>query len=1016
MSTYFCRWVAVGFLFWQHVLSLGAAVENISDDPRSPFLIRSWQTAQGLPNPTIHAIAQTRDGYLWLATDGGLARFDGVNFRVFGLKDGLGSLHINTLLVDRQDALWIGTIGGGLSRLVAGQIKTFTTRDGLLQDSIGALAETAQGEVWVGTFQGLCRWRHDRFEVVDPRLGRSLIYGIADDGLGNVWVSTLHEGLWRYTDGTFFTNAGPAGYTNLSPYRLLVDDQKRLWVSSRFQCLVCCDHGQWSRYDTNQGLPPIVIGSLGQAPDGTIWAGSISRGLYYLQAGQFKAVRKKDGLPDEATLAVFAGTTPFLWVGSQAGGLSRIGPKKLSVYHVLENNEPDAAECLLRSVAQTGDGEIYVGTFLQKLYHQTGRTFERVMDTKPMNGYVYVEAMMSGRDGSLWWGAGPSVFQWQHGKMLTSCPNPPWLENDRVWSMCEDRAGSIWVGTYNGQCGRFKDGQFTPLKNLPNKPVATLVQTADEALWLGTFGGGLLRWQAGQLTTFTTKDGLGCNLIRALLADADGSLWIGTDGGGLTHYINGRFVTFTTAQGLISDSVVQILEDDAGHLWLGGNNGICRVSKAMLADVAGGRMDSIHSLPFGVVDGMASAECMACFNAALKTKSGELYFLTQKGIVVIDPRQQTNTLKLPDVKLEELVVEDRVLKKSEWAASEKSVHSAPEKSPLELKIPPGYQGVEFQYTGFNFDETEGIQFRSRLVGLDSDWSQTSRNRKVLYHYVPPGQYRFQVMACNSDGIWNPILAEVAFKVLPFFWQTVWFKLVVILTVICLAGGVIYYRERRRYWAQLQRVKQEQEQERMRIAHDLHDELGSQLTSIAYMGELASRDDMSPQAVKQQVGGITERVRQTMSTMSEVVWTINPKNDSLPNIVNFLCDYTQRFLAVTPVRWRLEADPEFPPLTIPAQSRHNLLMAAKETLNNSVRHAGATLIQLDIHVKNGWLEVRISDNGRGFEVSQARAGGNGLGNIQSRLESAHGRAEIISQTGQGTSIVLLLPLPEIAQSK
>ena len=316
--------------------------------------------------------------------------------------------------------------------------------------------------------------------------------------------------------------------------------------------------------------------------------------MFYFKDGKFNVLRMKDGLSDDAICSLFVDKQENLWVGTRSGGLDRVSPRKLSVCRVLE----DSSERLPISLAQTTNGDLWVAASGHGIYHWSGGKFEQLLKTLPAAGHLFVGALLAAHDGSLWWGAGPALFQWKDGDILSDFERERWLRGDRILSLCENQGGGMWVGTYNGQLQLLQQGRFSAIHGLPEKPLTALAQEADGTLWIGSIGGGLARLQNGKIDVFTTKDGLRSNLIRALQLDKDGTLWIGTVSGGLARWAHGQLTSFTSQQGLIDDTILQILEDDSGNLWLGCNRGICRVSKQSLDDLADGKTSSVHPLAF----------------------------------------------------------------------------------------------------------------------------------------------------------------------------------------------------------------------------------------------------------------------------------------------------------------------------------------------------------------------------------------------------------------------------------
>jgi ligand-binding sensor domain-containing protein/signal transduction histidine kinase len=991
-----CGGMCLVFLGMRHIafgrlllLGIGAGLPAFADPaPISnapPFLIRSWQTEQGLPHNSVGAITQTHDGYFWVGTDAGLARFDGVRCRVFGLQDGLGVPQIAALLEDRHGVLWVGTAGGGLSRYDHGKFQTFTVKDGLAGDSISALLEGFNDDLWVGTFTGVSRWRNGQFEPASDGLDSTFVFELAKDRQGNVWAATLHNGLMRFRDGKFAVVNGPEGVTNIDPRCLLVDNKDRLWVGSRDKFILSCEDGKWTSYGANEGLPEVVFNRLAQTRDGVVWAGSLDEGLYYCQSNRFKALRKQEGLPDDAILALFTDGEGFLWAGTESGGLSRIGPKRISVYHPMEG----PSECRLRSLVQTTNGALWVGTYGQGLFRWQGDHFEQLLQGK-LGGHMLLEAVLAARDGSLWWGAGPAMIQWRDGRVLSSLSDTPWTRNDRIWSLCEDRGGGLWVGTYNGKVGLLRQKKFTPLQGVSAKPVTALVQEPDGTLWIGTLGGGLIRRQDEKLAFFTVTNGLRSNLVRALLLDSQGSLWIGTDGGGLSRRTRGQWANFTTRHGLLDDTILQILEDDDGSLWLGCNRGLCRVSTAALNEVAEARSAELHPLVFGSSEGMPSEECVGNFAAALKTSDGRLCFSTAKGIVVIDPRSVTNNSPSPAVLLEDILVDNQL-------------------NPMLGKIAPGRHSLEFHYTGLSFEAPEKIRFRYRLEGLDTDWVNAGEGRVARYPYVPPGPYRFAVTACDSAGQWSRSAAEVAFFVQPQYWQTNWFRVAAGLLLLGGIGGGIRRVERRRYKARLRRLEQEQamERERARIARDLHDELGSSLSYISMLSDLGQSRDNSVDQFRKRVEKISNFSIRTARALDEIVWAVNPRNDSLRSLLLYLTQYARELFEDTGMSCRFQIPDDLPQVSLLPDMRHDVFLTVKEALNNALKHSRATEIFLRAEIVGQQMELLVQDNGAGFDLAavQSRSVRNGLTNMRQRVEGLGGQFQVETTPGQGATIRL-----------
>lgn len=1021
------HWLGGRFLGWRACLFglgllgtggvQGADITNLSAATNAPsFTTRVWTTKQGLPENTVTALRQTRDGYLWVGTTDGLARFNGVQFRLYGIPDGLPHTSIKALLEDRQGTLWVGT-EQGLARRSAGSSAAAEFVTELSGVIIYSLAQDAAGQIWIDSSRGLYQWQNGKLKRADPIPGlpAEIITLLYADKAGTLWVWGTSQKLFQIKQGQAVEV--PVDFPlpkNRFIYDLLEDSQGRLWISPGNGYLICRENGVWHQFGRAQGVPYDFIATLAETQDGTVWAGSHGRGVFYQPPGQFDRLNPQPSVTDGIIYALCPDTEGNLWVGTDARGLICLRPKQLTT---LDSNV-GLSNVVVHAITQFSDGRLVAATE-GGIYYQTNGRFERQRKSQA-DSFPWTRSVLVRKDGNLWWGTSEHLFD------LASTLEPDFGQRDLKSSsspvvtlcLCEDRATNLWAGTTQG-LWRWQDDKLIRVTAVPSTAhIQALAVAPNGAMAVGTERAGIYLLAPGQTNRYTTQDGLKSNSIRALYYDADGVLWIGTRSGGLSRLQDGKIVTYTTQEGLLSDTISQILEDDTGALWLGGNRGISRVDKEELAELTAGKITRLRPLNLGEEDGMLAEECSGGTNPnALKDKDGRLFFSTLKGIVVIDPKLFWQQELPPAVVIEELLVNGRAHPVVAGLAGEIPAPSGLHE-PAEIVLPPGQNNIEFHYTGLHAKAPESIAFRYQWGDHDLEWVNVDARRFVNFTKLAPGHYRFHVQAANQDGGWPQSGATLRLYVQPYFYQTWWLQIGVAGLGALILALLVRYLVKRRILHRLHMLELERtlENERRRIARDLHDELGARMTGIAHLGELAIRNTQSADEMKQQVGAITNRVQQLMGAMDEVVWTINPKNDSLPNMVNFLTDYAERFLAVTGIHWRLGGDLEFPPLPVSAQSRHNLLLAAKETLNNAVRHASATLIQLDIHIDNGGLAVVIADNGQGFDTTNPRAGGNGLKNIHSRMELIKGRAEISSQPGKGTITTLWIPLPPLPADK
>ena len=955
------------------------------------FVCRAWGVEDGLPQDSVTAILQTRDGYLWLGTRSGLARFDGVRFTVLGVAEGLQGLHVRTLCQDQQGALWIGT-ASGLSRYHKGRFTTFTTRDGLPGDLVNDVAQDGEGGLWVATSTGLSRWQEGRFQPVRAEQGlpEPHVRNLAVDAKGAIWASVLNCGLLRWDGRAFASEAASAELRRQEPYCLTRDGQGRIWAGYRGMVL-CFTGATATAYGRAEGVPNARIDCLAADAGGTMWAGTFDRGLYYLREGKFQQVPPSSGLTDTAVQALAPDREGNLWVGTRVGGLNRLKVARVATLRILDQ----ATEIKPMSLAEEPENVLWVGTSGRGLYRILEGTPAQMSRDHPQ---MHVRALAVTRDGSVWGGRGETLCQWKDSQLARCFENEPWLRGDAVECLCETAAG-LWIGTRNGRLVRWTGEGFAVFTNgLPASRITTMAAERDGTLWVGFHGAGLGRIQDGACRVYDKANGLLSATVRALLVGKGGTLWIGTEGGGLSRLKEGRVYTFSAGQGIRQKTIVQLLTDDQGLLWLGTYRGIYRVAVGELEAVAAGKRAQVHPLVLDRSDGMQSAQCIGASGAALRTRSGQLWFCTDRGIAIIDPQRPLEEVVSPRVHLEQLRVDDRP-----WPTGMAGNGLSP------MQIPPGNQQIEFRYTGLNLGCPERVRFRYRLEGLDPDWVDAGERRRANYSYIPPGKYRFRVTARNGHGLWATDEASLALTIEPQVWQTWWFRTGL---AGALAAGLVVsvrYVSFRRLQRQLRLAEQQAalQRERARIAKDIHDDLGANLTQIALLGELAQRDEGRQDKVAQRLGTISTTARQAIKALDEIVWAVNPRNDTLSQLVEYTGQFALDYLRLAEIRCRLDFPDILPARELSTEVRHNLFLAVKEALTNVVRHAAATEVWFRVRVTDAALELAVEDNGRGFSPVPGRRTGNGVPNLCQRLSDIGGEARIESRPGTGTQVVLRL---------
>ncbi|MCL5098500.1 MAG: ATP-binding protein [Candidatus Omnitrophica bacterium] len=1022
-----------------------AAVESLPEDIpfraglSAGYLIDHWQTEDGLPQNTVTSILQTRDGYLWIGTMGGLARFDGLRFTVFGVRGSAGPSDNRILCLDEdtQGRLWIGTEGGGLCLYEHGTFTTFRTADGLSSDIVRTIAEDASGRIWIGTASGFNRWENGRFVAVLPSSSLALgeINGLAPSRGGGVFVSS-GKGFWKIDKDRI----SPLDWANSRVEMLTrqgIFEDRAGWIWGYGDAFLWrWRQGRLEDLSGLGGTAPTAVSALLEGSQGGVWIGTVGRGLFRFEAGRFSNLTVRDGLSQDHIRCLYEDLEGNLWIGTETGGLNRLRRRRLTVY----SNQQGLANEVITSLAEDDRGELWVGSNGAGLYHGKDGQFE---NSQGWNRYVnsaFIGSLCPGGKNCLWagtWGRG--LWQIKAGQTFHFVGGQQFF-GDAVLAMCPDDGDGLWIGTARTGLYHYDGRQFqvyTAKDGIANQNLCAIVRARDGALWIASNGGGLNCRRRNRFTVYDTGDGLPSNLVRALFEDATGQLWIGTGGGGLSCWIGGRFRNLSSRDGLPDDFISQILEDNQGNLWFGSNHGIFRVSKQELADRLEGGRQALHCVSYGKEEGMPNLECTAGFHpACLETRDGKLWFSTVEGLVMVDPAGMKINRLAPPVMIERVLAdgetcEDRPgrskpvqaglafrqitlsgLRTNQLQALSHRLDGMA-RSETVVSVPPGTRSLEFDYTALCLTAPQKVRFKYQLVGFDKDWIEAGAERWARYTRLPPGNYRFRVTACNNDGVWNKAGSSLALFVVPFFWQTWWFKTAIGLVGIAGLTAMVRYLLLKRMQRQLalMEMRNALEKERTRIASDIHDSLGASLMQIALLGELVEADQTEPGKFVPHSRSISDIARSMGRTMDELVWAVRPENDHVESLVSYVSRFSRDYLQLANISFRLDCPVQFPHVVMATEMRHNLFLAVREAVHNAVKHSGASTVVLRFALDENLLTIQVADNGRGFTPNPMAdsPSGDGLKNMKKRLADLGGQCVVESRPGAGTRIRFALAI-------
>ncbi len=734
--------------------------------PITQYVHDVWTTESGLPQNSVLAIAQTPDGYLWLGTEEGLSRFDGIRFVTFNKRNtpGFQSNEVDALLVDRRGDLWIGSHGGGLTLLSHGVFKSFEKRDGLSNDFVRALYEDERGDLWIATDGGgLNRFRSGKFEAYTRKDGLpdNAIFSLCGDKKRGMWVGT-HAGLSHWSEGRFTNLTKKDGLPGDDIRSVYVDREGTLWVGAGGAGLAHITSTGIRSYTTRDGLSGNNVWSLFEDNSGALWVGTLGGGISRFYNGNFSRFTAKEGFSGDDVWAITQDREGSLWIGSSGGGLNRLRDASFVTYGTPEGLSSD----VMLAVYQDREGALWLGTSDGGVNRiQNGKITQfTARDGLPDN---QVFSIAEDRHGDHWFATRKGLSRLSNGK-FTTYKSDSGLPNDLILCTYSDSKGDLWVGTREG-LSHFDGRRFTTYRAKEGASLGVLSiyeDLRDHTLWIGT-GGGLAHFANGRFRTYTKSNGMSSNVVRAIFGDSTGTLWLGTDGGGLDRFKNGRFTSFTTRDGMFDDTIWQILDDDGGRLWMSCDRGIFEVAKSQLNAFAEGKIRQISSTSFGVADGMRSRESNGGFQpAGWRLRDGRLAFPTMKGVAIVNPGQLITNRVEPNVSVERVLIDGHELSGSTLSS-----------------VPPGKGQLEFQYTATSFIEPQKIRFKYILQGFDNSWTDAGSRRTAFYTNIPPGEYQFLVMACNSDGVWSRINGSASFTLRPHFYQTWPFDAAVVLAVL-----------------------------------------------------------------------------------------------------------------------------------------------------------------------------------------------------------------------------------------
>jgi signal transduction histidine kinase/ligand-binding sensor domain-containing protein len=973
--------LALGFsLLWTlcGIASLSPPAQ--AEDPNS-FGHQSWSTENGLPQNSVHQVFQSADGYIWIATEGGIARFNGVDFKIFNseLTPEITSDDICCFAQSRTGPLWIAT-SDGLLQYSAGAFRRYSIADGLTTNRIANLAVADDGALLLLTTEGIVSFNGSRFSTISlPSSSIPSAIGTAHDG--SIWIAS-NSGIFQYLDGRILPLPLSSTSTPKDIQGIGFLPDHSLWLRTSTN-LTVLQNGHSRTLTIGHDLPASPIQAVLAGSQGELWIGT-HRGLFALDkiGNHPQAV---SALGSGSILSLTQDKEGNLWVGTETSGLQILRPENFRTI-------PRLSDHLITAITQASDGAMWVGTDGDGLDRLRAGNIQHLSTHSGLLSETIL-ALAPAADGSMWIGT-PDGLNHIEGAKVRTYTSADGLPDDLIRSLLCDDDGSLWIGTRHG-LAHLQNDRFVTLTHsdgLGSDLVGALLKSHtsnSHDLWVGTLDG-LARLRDGHIKTFTKIDGLSGDTITALAEDPHGALWIGTKGAGLNALTATGFISLHRND--LPQTIDSILQDDRGNLWLGSSRGIIRVSTAALLKCRSLSTCDPHPVSYGRADGMPTEEAVGVGHpAAWRTPEGVLWFATRKGVAVTDPTHLAENLVPPPVVIERFTVDgvDMPL------------------TSTEQHIAPGHTSFAFEYAGLSYVAPAKVRYRYLLEGFDQRWTEAGSRHIAYYTNLPPRHYRFRVQAANNDGIWNETGAQIVFNVRPPFYRRLWF-LPLVLGLSAVVAFLLYRLRVRRLQSQFQAVLAE----RNRVAREIHDTLAQSFVGVSVQLELTSQllAHSQTDAATKQIDQTRTYVREGLAEARRSIWNLRAitAQNSLPTRLTRLADqWNQKKLST-----RLNITGTYRPLAQPFEDE--VFRIAQESLANAARHANATQISTDLRYDATRLILSISDNGSGFQVTDGHLSANGHFGIQGMRERAaqiRAQLTIESSPGNGTTVLLDAPISE-----
>ncbi|WP_334319669.1 histidine kinase [Termitidicoccus mucosus] len=1003
------RWFCVGYAVLVRLVTFDSWLDAQEASPNlhtrtSGFITRGWDAEDGLPHNAVNKVIRDRHGFLWVATQLGLARFDGRQFVTYRVPDDftLGGYNIRALALEDDHTLLMLTGGDKLVRLRDGVFELHPANGKMEGSRMRELAVDENGDIWIGTETSKClRWNGNELQTFGAAEGvnaRGASFTFANGQQKRLWVAGGdflgwhdEEGLHEYahkTGNSFYVAPARSG---------------GVWVAAR-EHLAKIENNRWRIVYSETDWPARRLGiqDIFEADDGALWIATKRDGVFRLVDGVLTHVP----MPQERAMSITDDIDGNVWLGMHGGGLVRAKPQR----HVLLNTAAGLPSDVSSSVCEDGNGALWCANQSGGLVRMKNGNIS-IATMAAAESIPYISSVCADKHGRIWAGSVSGLY-WTtvKGNGPHDGGGERWLLQHyaglgkvNVQSLFCASNGDLWVSWGGRHLGVLRAGkmhEFTQTDGFHGERVMGIAERKNGEIWIGIVRDTLLRFDqnTGKFEQHPLHDSTRFNRIHSLFVDSEDRLWIGTIQG-LLLWRGNESRLFTQADGLPDETINQVVEDDYRRLWVNSRRGIFHASTKQLlavADTPGKKVSAIllgHDENLDGISGLLGSQPMSC-----KTRDGRVWFITYRGVIGFDPPDSREARKPLPVYIDAIAANGRA-----------PIIPAPG---AETRIPSGAIPLEIRFTALNFSTPERTQIWRMLEGYDPEWIDAGGERKAIYPRLPPGRYVFRVQAGDSDsGILTQSEASLIIIVAAAWWQTWWartFALLVFATIVAWCARRMSFRILKR---RLRRLEHEHalDRERTRIAHDLHDDLGGHTTQISFVANRLLRQ--SPTLAQQELlTRLTSLAHQLVEDLHRIIWTVDPQNNSWEDLATYIARYAQRRLAGTGIACIVEGIENIPDLPLTPEVQHHLLAVTKEALNNMQKHSHADRVTIRLSANEGLFRMSINDNGQGFDVAAAvgEDDGNGLRNMHTRMKEIGANIKIESSPGAGAQISVELP--------